>query len=190
MNKGAMKLRHERSQHDYPNLKLDDDEYVEMHIRRSRVGLWFIGIGAVAGIILVTVMLMITLSLTSHAVNGREGWPFMIGLGVILYIVVVLFAIATAYVYRNNEIFLTNERIIQLSQEALFVKSTNIIDLHKIEDVSFKQTNPLQYMFSYGTIRLSTVGDETIYTFKFIDTPRDELEMITKLVHEAAEGKK
>ena len=30
---------------------------------------------------------------------------------------------------------------------------------------------------------MSTVGDETTYTFKYVDTPTDELEKITHLVH-------
>ena len=30
---------------------------------------------------------------------------------------------------------------------------------------------------------MSTIGDETTYTLKYVDTPTDELEIITHLVH-------
>lgn len=30
---------------------------------------------------------------------------------------------------------------------------------------------------------MSTVGDETTYTFKYVNTPKEELDMITHLVH-------
>ena len=38
-------------------------------------------------------------------------------------------------------------------------------------------------MFSVGTLRMSTIGSETTYTFEHVDTPTDELETITHLVH-------
>ena len=47
--------------------------------------------------------------------------------------------------------------------------SVNIIDLISIEDASFKQDSLMQKLFNYGTFRLSTVGDETTYTFKYSD---------------------
>ncbi|MBQ6605362.1 hypothetical protein IJH66_00005, partial [Candidatus Saccharibacteria bacterium] len=53
----------------------------------------------------------------------------------------------------------------------------------RIEDVSFKQSGIFDYLFKIGTIRMSTVGDETTYTFPFVDTPTDEVEMIAHLIH-------
>ena len=87
------------------------------------------------------------------------------------------------HVYSNNKLFVTNKRIIQRSQSTLFASSTNIIDLVSIEDVSFKQSGLLEHILKVGTLRMSTIGEETTYTFKYVDTPIDELETITHLVH-------
>ena len=63
--------------------------------------------------------------------------------------------------------------------------SFNMIDLSSIEDTSFSQDGVLQKMFGYGTFRLSTVGDETTYTFKKSDITTEELKAISKLVSRA-----
>ena len=65
------------------------------------------------------------------------------------------------------------------------VSSVNVIDLSSIEDASFRQENILQNLFHYGTFRLSTVGDETTYTFKYSDISGEELNAVTKLITDA-----
>jgi len=40
-----------------------------------------------------------------------------------------------------------------------------------------------EHLLKIGTLRMSTIGEETTYTFKYVDTPIDELETITHLVH-------
>ena len=59
----------------------------------------------------------------------------------------------------------------------------NVIDLVSVEDVSFKQSGLFEHLFEVGTLRMSTIGDETTYIFKYLDTPTDELEIITHYVH-------
>ena len=59
----------------------------------------------------------------------------------------------------------------------------NVIDLVSVEDVSFKQAGLFEHLFEVGTLRMSTIGDETTYIFKYLDTPTDELETITHYVH-------
>ena len=63
--------------------------------------------------------------------------------------------------------------------------SINIIDLPQIEDASFRQDSLLEKLFHYGTFRLSTVGDETTYTFKYSDISPRDLKEVTKLITEA-----
>jgi hypothetical protein len=55
--------------------------------------------------------------------------------------------------------------------------------LVSIEDVSFKQSGIMEHLIKVGTLRMSTIGEETTYIFKYVDTPIDELETITHLVH-------
>jgi hypothetical protein len=63
--------------------------------------------------------------------------------------------------------------------------SLNMIDLSSIEDTSFSQAGVVQKIFGYGTFRLSTVGDETTYTFKKSDITPEEVKAVAKLVSSA-----
>ena len=63
--------------------------------------------------------------------------------------------------------------------------SVNIIDLSSVEDASFRQDSILQNLFHYGTFRLSTVGDETTYTFKYSDITGEQLKAVTDLISAA-----
>ena len=101
----------------------------------------------------------------------------------VIFGVVLICALISMNVYQNNKLFITNKRIIQQSQASLFASSTNVIDLVSIEDVSFKQTGLFEHLLKIGTLRMSTIGEETTYTFKYVDTPINELETITHLVH-------
>ena len=104
-------------------------------------------------------------------------------------IILVLFGIITiatligTKVYNANRLYVTNKRLIHHQANSLFSKSVNVIELLSIEDVSFQQENIGDHIFKLGTIRMSTIGDETTYIFKYVNTPKDELDTITHLVH-------
>ena len=192
MKDDLKKLRHERSKLDYPGLKLEQKEYVELAIRRTKFGLWLIWALVVAGFVGVTIMI-IWLAATGQtsAIGLNEAaqhYLYVLLFG--LYAVILLAGAIGTYVYSGNRMYITNRRIFQISTTHLLSRSTNVIDLVSIEDVSFTQKGLLPYLFRYGTIRMATIGDETTYTFKYIDKPSDEMDTITHLVHKAKERTK
>ncbi len=183
MKKDLVRLRHARSTKDFPGLKLESDEYVELSIRRSPVGLILMWTGEVVGFIFLFV-LMIFLTHGGFSVGlDHTAKNFMYFVCYVMIGVMLVAGIIGTHVYRGNSLYVTNHRVIQNSVMSLMAKSTNVIELSKIEDVSFKQSGLYEYVFRLGTIRMSTVGDETTYTFKYVDIPTDELEVISHLVH-------
>ena len=72
---------------------------------------------------------------------------------------------------------------------SLMASSVNIIDLSSVEDASYKQAGIWQKLFHYGTFRLSTVGDETTYTFKYSNITPSDLKAVSKLISEAKDKK-
>jgi len=48
----------------------------------------------------------------------------------------------------------------------------------------------IDHLCHFGVLRLSTIGDETTYTLKYVDTPHDEVKTISHLVYECKKGKK
>ena len=57
-----------------------------------------------------------------------------------------------------------------------------------IEDCSYAQTNPIQTILNYGSIRLSTIGDEQTYVFTFVDRPKEQFRIVNHVVQQVDEG--
>ena len=186
MKNDLVRLRHARSTKDFPGLKLEDNEFVELVSRRSNIGLILIWAGMAVGCIVLLAMLFLIMRAEDNAMLFRVDASAKSFLYLIIYVlfgVLIIAGLVGARVYRGNELIVTNKRLVQKTTASLFAQSTNIIDLVSIEDVSFRQSGIFEYIFKLGTIRMSTVGDETTYTFKYADTLANELETITHLVH-------
>ena len=196
MKKDLASIRSAKSAKQYTDVDLEKDEYVVLCLERSRIGI--IGIWCCVGVII----LVLCLTLIAVIGNGETiaalsyiklNEQMLHGLRVLMF---ALFALIIAagfigqYIYNGNKMYITNMRVIQKIRNSLFSNSTNIIDLKRIEDVSYKQVSLTDHLFRFGTLRLSTVGEETTYTFPMLDTPRDEVKTISHLVHERKNSKK
>lgn len=183
MDESLAKIRHERSKKDFPGLNLDDGEYVEFAFRRSRACLILI-FGALF-VSLVIILLAFLLSLMGASLLDEMGRNFLFIILSALLVAAILIAAFTIMIYCGNQLFITNKHAIQKIMDSPVSKSINTIDLSSIEDVSYQQKGILPSLFRYGTLRLSTVGDETTYTFKYSDISPEDLKAVTKLVTSA-----
>lgn len=183
MDEGLAKIRHERSKKDFPFLKLDDDEYVEFAFTRAKVCLALIFGGVAAGLIFVLlVFLMVVLG---QSVIDDMGRNFMYILLMTLLAVAIVVGLFALMVYRGNRLFITNKHAIQMVMKSPMATSINLIDLSSIEDASFSQNGIWQKLFNFGTFRLSTIGDETTYTFEYSDIKPNELKEVSDLITSA-----
>ena len=178
------------------DIKLEQDEKIELLIRRSPLGYFVIWSGVIVSMLLLALAIVLIPNFAA-GLDGGMLFEFNQSAVAYLYLIAMVFlllvgaggAIAT-FVYKNNFLYVTNKRLIHVSTTSLFSSSTNVIDLKSIEDASFSQAGILQHIFRLGTIRMSTVGDETTYTFRYVDTPTDELSQITHLIHKEKNQKK
>ncbi len=184
MKPELVKLHHARSSKDFPELRLEENEFVELAIQRSKLGVVLIWGAAIIGYIILGVVAALI-----QFVPGKLGSITEFSKSYIFLIILVLFgiitiaALVTSRVYRSNRLYVTNKRIIYHQATSLFSKSVAVIELLSIEDVSFSQENIADHIFHLGTIRMSTVSEENDYIFKYVNTPKDELDIITHLVH-------
>ena len=189
------KVQHARSAKDFPEIDLEQDEYVVLHIKRSRIGLVFIW-SVVAVLILAMSLVLIFfanngISIDSTVFSMSEAAMHYFRIIIFLLYILFLFGGFVAQsIYDANHIYVTNRRVIQKTRSSIFANSTNIIELRRIEDVSFRQESLVDHLCHFGTLRMSTVGDETTYTLKYVDTPHDEVKTISHLVYECKKGKK
>lgn len=183
MDENLAKIRHERSKKDFPDLRIDEDEYVEFAFRRAKVCLMMIICGT--GIATIIVLLAFLLVLMGQSMLDDIGRNFLFIILAAMLAVIVITGLISLRIYNGNKLFITNKRAIQMIMISPLASSVNIIDLVSIEDASYHQEGILQNLFHYGTLRLATVGDETTYTFKYSDIKGEELKAVTDLISQA-----
>lgn len=182
MDENLAKIRHERSKRDFPGLKLDDGEYVEFFFKRTKVILGLICGATFAG--LVVILLAFLLVLLNQDSIDEMGRNFLFFILFALLAAALIISMIAIRVYDGNRLYITNKHVMQMVMDSLVSSSINIIDLESVEDVSFRQTSIWQKLFHYGTFRLSTIGDETTYTFPYSDISPTELKKVTELITE------
>ena len=183
MDDSLAKIRHERSKKDFPELKLEDGEYVEFAFKRARICLLAILAGIAISIIVI--LLAFLLVLIGQSMLDEMGRNFVYIILATLLAAALLSGIVAIMIYQGNRLFVTNKRVTQMIMNSPVSKSINTIDLVSVEDASFHQNGILQTFLHYGTLRLATVGDETTYTFKYSDISPENLKAVIDLISEA-----
>lgn len=180
------KKKHEESRRKYPGLNLSEGEYVISAIKRHPIGVFSIWLVVAAALLIVFVAFPALI-----ANQGVLGTRFQLSstliasAGLVLLLLAVLFilgGIIATVVYNGNRFYLTNESVIQHIQTSLFSKMEQTVSLANIEDASYRQLGIIQTLLGYGSLRLSTEGDETTYRFNFVTNPQKQVGLINDAV--------
>lgn len=180
---------HQASAARYPLLNLSEGEHVILAVKRHPIGL-LLPVG-VAGLIIV-VLLSVLFSYPLLLRDGLQGLPpvrVVVIPALLLIALVALGGFITAWVYLQNKFYMTNESVIQELQLSLFSRHEQTVSLGSIEDASFRQSGILQLIFNYGSIRLSTEGEETTYRFYFVQNPKQQIAMLNNAVESFKNGR-
>lgn len=188
-------LKHQDSKRLYPELNLSKGEFVISAVRRHPIGL--ISIWFVTGLISLILLVMVGV-----LVQYRDAFASALGVGkgalsvsallmpvLGLVALVVLGGFISSYVYSQNKFFLTNESVMQFIQISLFARKEQTISLANIEDASYRQIGVVQHVFGYGSIRLSTQGDETTYRFSYVANPRKQIALLNDAIEAFKNGR-
>ena len=185
-----LKRKHEKSVQQYPNLNLSEGEYVILDIKRHPIGML---IPAIVSIFLVVIIMIFVLFYPSIARDSilpiMPSVTDIFGVAMLLIGLVVLGGAVALWIYLQNQFFMTNESVIQEIQESLFSRREQTVSLGSIEDASFRQSGIIQTIFNYGTIRLSTEGEETTYRFHFVANPREQIAVINNAIEDFKNGR-
>lgn len=188
----AIKLKHQKSINSYPNLNLSEGEYVISAVRRHPIGLFppvLVGLF----LIIITIAALLNVKDISQVIVpifGAVLAPRLIYIFLTIFLATIVFGVlVSVYVYRKNRFFLTNESVIQEIQTGLLYKHEQTVSLQNIEDASFYKNGIVQQLFNFGTIRLSTEGDETTYLFSYVSNPKREIAMLNNAVEAFKNGR-
>lgn len=181
-----IKERHDRSLTLYPRLNLSEGEYIISAVKRHPIGLIEIW-----GIALMLIASLVGVLAGGVIGGGADNEVATLGAVVIGLVSVLIFigAYIAMYVYTNNRFFLTNESVIQEIQNSIFSKHEQTVSLANIEDASYRQSGILPHLLNYGTIRLSTEGDETTYRFSYVAKPKQHIAVLNNAVEAFKNGR-
>ncbi len=179
--------RHSLSKKKYPNLNLSAGEYVVSSIKRHSLGI--ISIWASVAITSI-IILLVPITFQSGAF-GLNSQALLFGSSILIALLVFVFLIGSiaTMVYQANKFYLTNESVIEHIQTALFSQNDQTVSLGNIEDASYTQKGMLQMLFNYGSIRLSTQGDETTYKFTWVSNPKKQIDLLNNAIEAFKNGR-
>jgi uncharacterized membrane protein YdbT with pleckstrin-like domain len=182
--------KHEESAQLYPLLNLSNAEYVISAIRRHPIGLILpAGITIFLVALVASLLINYDIMIASFGVVSPPPYEIVLLCGVLLIFLFLVGGYVAVWVYINNKFFLTNESVIQEIQTSLFSKHEQTVSLTNIEDASFRQQGIIQSMFDYGSIRLSTEGDETTYRFNYVTAPKRQIALLNNAVEAFKNGR-
>lgn len=187
----SIKLKHQSSLEKYPSVNLSEGEYIISAVKRHPVGLFVpIALSIVLGIVSFIALFNYDFLIDKFKIGGNTVSASVVILSIIVFIcLVTVSAYISYYVYFSNRFFLTNESVIQEIQNGLFSKTEQTVSLANIEDASFTQSGILPQIFNYGTIRLSTEGEETTYTFSYVAHPKRHIDKLNNAIEAFKNGR-
>ena len=184
------KSLHEESVKKYPQLNLSEGEFVVLDVKRHPIGLLLPFVAT--GVTLLAMMVVLIVYPADPSGSFGASLPSYEVILVIMLLIMALVGLGGAiaiWVYLQNQFYMTNESVIQEIQHSLFSRHEQTVSLGSIEDASFKQSGILQVMLNYGTVRLSTEGEETTYRFSYVSNPRRHVAILNNAIEAFKNGR-
>ena len=189
ISEGLMQ-RYRESKEKYPYLNLSEGEFVILDIKRHPIGMLMPIIVTFALLMAIFVFGSFYPSMYDAAAGTiMPSIPAMFGILLLISALVVLGGAVALWVYLQNQFFMTNESVVQEVQYSLFMRREQTVSLGSIEDASFKQNGILQTVLDYGTIRLSTEGQETTYVFRYVAHPKKQIATLNNAIEAFKNGR-
>lgn len=190
-----LQLKHELSVKQFPHLNLSEGEFVILRIHRHPIGLLIpVMVTALVVSILTTFAFLVpdfyaNLEFQSPLASLLPAEEITVSILLLLGLISIGLGAIAVWIYQRNQFFLTNESVIQEIQHSLFSRHEQTVSLGSIEDASFKRRGILQYIFNYGTMRLSTEGEETTYRFAFVEDPKAQIATVNNAIESFKNGR-
>jgi hypothetical protein len=106
----------------------------------------------------------------------------MINLGKDLYLLFLLLGTFIAWViYYLNVQIVTNQRVVDITQDGLLNHTVSELDLTHIEDVTTEVKGLLRTMINYGDVFVQTAAEKERFVFSNVPRPADVQKLILDL---------
>lgn len=117
-----------------------------------------------------------------HPVGGPS-----LMLAFFLYELFIIIFFYTAFLdYYLDLWIVTDERILDIDQEGVFMRKVSELPLHRIQDVHVEVKGVFATLFNFGTIEVQTAGTEQRFEFAGIPDPQRVSRQVLELAHDDA----
>jgi hypothetical protein len=148
----------------------DPDEVIIADIHKhwiGLVGIWLVTVLSIVVIWLLASAASIYRDSVSESVHMAPSdiTVAAIGLGVILTVLALLFGYVAAFLYVNNRIICTSEKMVQIRYFSLFNRKVSQLSIGDVQDVTARKNGILATIFGFGKISIETAGEQDNYEF-------------------------
>jgi hypothetical protein len=167
-------------------VEFDDQEILLAEIRKHPFGLLVIFL--TGGIIAFVLLLGVTAVASSDfltTLGFANGSPIIVFIGFLLSLFILAATLINAHLYRNNVVFVTNEKLAQILFITLFNRKLSQLSIGDIQDVTVQQNGFIPNLVGYGTLVVETAGEQQNYTFTFVPKPYETSKIIIS-AHESS----
>ncbi len=155
-------------------IEFDKDEMLVDEIRKHHFGLfiiYFTGF-SIATIIFIFFAVMPSF-LNSDALDiNLSSYSYVFAfLGLLLVLMSAVATFIGSYLYKNDVIIVTNEKIAQVLYKTIFNRKISQLSIGDVQDVTVYQEGVFPRLFKYGTIVIETAGEQANYKFTYVPDP-------------------
>lgn len=158
-------------------IEFDANEQIICEVRKHPFGMFLI-VGGGISLALITIFITIFLGtyISDNATAFGSGSGSLIEtvitvVGITFAGLIGLLTIMGMYIYENDIMLVTTEKIAQLIYKTLFNRNISQLSIGDIQDVNVNQKGVFAHLFNYGTIIIETAGEQQNYTFTFANHP-------------------
>lgn len=163
-------------------IEFDSNERMVTEIRKHPFGLLLII--ATGLFVAVTLFAITSVAATINlnetfgvdSLNGLK--PVLIAVSFFVLVGVIIMTYIGAFLYRNNVIYVTSEKIAQVLYISLFNRKISQLSIGDVQDVTVTQKGILAHLLNYGTLVVETAGEQQNYTFTFVPDPYQKSKLI------------
>lgn len=177
-NQGKEHLSHVGKKY-FNMIEFDDEEVLLAEIRKHPFGLFIILLTGfvIAFVVFVTVAFIASTDFLSSVGFGNLN-PLLVFAGFMLANFVIVVTLINAHLYRNNVVFVTNEKLAQVLFITLFNRKISQLSIGDVQDVTVQQNGFIPNLVGYGTLVVETAGEQQNYTFSFVPNPYETSKIV------------
>jgi hypothetical protein len=154
-------------------IEISQNEKVICAIKKHPIGLvsiYFSGLFVSLAVIITTIFAgsWIQAQITTNLPVANA----LLLIGVLIGLLCLFVTYVAGFVYQNNILILTNEKVAQILYSNLIDRKVSQISLGELQDITVDQKGVLARILQFGTLVLETAGEQNNYNFTYTRYPQ------------------